>query len=102
MIKDNGYVDIWDIILKTLAEFKLMDQYIFIAVFAYDHSFRGLGKIVKKNPKYIKTTLNKIKRRIRKRFKQEGLLPNRVSNLYGSSMIFEIMKEEEQEDNENN
>jgi len=97
---NNGYVDIWDIIKKTLAEFSSLDQFIFIAIFAYDHSFRGLGKIVGKNPKYIKSVLNKVKRRIRKRVKAHGLSPNRVSNLFGSSFIFEIMQEEDGDEKE--
>jgi len=98
--KDNEYIDIWTIIKKTLLEFDLIDQYIFIAIFAYDHSFRGLSKIINRNPKYIKAVLNKIKRRIRKRFKEHGLNSNRVSNLFGSSTILEISNEDESNEDE--
>ena len=100
IVNNREFIDIWSLIKTTLKEFTLLERFVFIAVYAHDHSLRAISKITKQNTKVIKRILNKIKRRIRKRLKEKGVDPDRVSNVFGSSSIFEITHEDIDDENE--
>jgi len=95
--KDNESIDIWFLIRKVLKEFTLLERFTFIAVFAHSHSLRTICKITKQSNVEVKSSINKIKMRIRKRLKKEGLNPNRISNIVGSFSIHEVLNNEEED-----